>query len=141
MSRQISRSDIKQLNGMTLAYMGDAVLETFVRHHLIHTGQVKPNRLHTLATKYVSAKAQAAVVLRLLDESFFDEEEVGVIMRGRNAKQGSVPKNTDVQTYRYGTGFEAIIGYHYLLGNEERLQAIFEKVVSFVEQAGEGGKR
>lgn len=141
MSKQISASDVKQLNGMTLAYMGDAALETFVRHHLINTGQVKPNKLHTLATKYVSAKAQASVVLRLLSEEFFNEEEVGVIMRGRNAKQGSVPKNTDVQTYRYGTGFEAIIGYHHLLGNDERLQNIFEKVVSHVEQTGEEEKR
>ncbi|MDM5196877.1 Mini-ribonuclease 3 [Fictibacillus enclensis] len=141
MSKQITNADVKQLNGMTLAYMGDAVLETFVRHHLIHSGQVKPNKLHTLATKYVSAKAQASVVKRLLEEGFFDEEETAVIMRGRNANQGSVPKNTDVQTYRYGTGFEAIIGYHHLLGREERLDMIFEKVVSFVEQAEEGGKQ
>lgn len=92
MSKQITNADVKQLNGMTLAYMGDAVLETFVRHHLIHSGQVKPNKLHTLATKYVSAKAQASVVKRLLEEGFFDEEETAVIMRGRNANQGSVPK-------------------------------------------------
>ncbi|EIT84077.1 hypothetical protein A374_17509 [Fictibacillus macauensis ZFHKF-1] len=134
MSKQLSQGDMKQLSGMTLAYMGDAVLETFVRHHLISSGQVKPNRLHTLATQYVSAKAQAAVVRRLLDEQFFDEEEVAVIMRGRNAKQGSIPKNTDLQTYRYATAFEAIIGYHHLLENEERLQIIFEKIVLYIEQ-------
>ena len=50
--------DEKQLNSLALAYMGDAVLETYVRYHLIQKGQVKPNHLHREATRYVSAKAQ-----------------------------------------------------------------------------------
>ena len=46
---------------------------------------------------------------------FLTEEEVAVVRRGRNAKSGTVPKNTDVQTYRYSTAFEALMGYLYLL--------------------------
>ena len=49
----------KQLNSLALAYMGDAVFETYVRHHLIQKGQVRPNQLHREATRYVSAKAQS----------------------------------------------------------------------------------
>ncbi|MGC4378162.1 Mini-ribonuclease 3 [Fictibacillus sp. Mic-4] len=129
-------ADIKQLNGVTLAYMGDAVLESFVRHHLIHAGQVKPNKLHQLATNYVSAKAQAKVVTQLLAENYFTEEEAGIIMRGRNAKQGTVPKNTDIQTYRYGTGYEALLGYHFLLENNERLTEILQKTCQIIEEEG-----
>ncbi|ANX10522.1 ribonuclease III [Fictibacillus arsenicus] len=126
---RLSDADIKQLNGTTLAYMGDAVMEQFVREHLIRNGQVKPNKLHVSATKFVSAKAQAGMVVQLLEENFFTEEEVAVIKRGRNANQGTVPKNTDVQTYRHATSFEAIIGYLYLLNEHERLKALMETVL------------
>ena len=126
---KLSDADIKQLNGTTLAYMGDAVMEQFVREHLIRNGQVKPNKLHVSATKFVSAKAQAGMVVQLLEENFFTEEEVAVIKRGRNANQGTVPKNTDVQTYRHATSFEAIIGYLYLLNEHERLKAIMNTVL------------
>lgn len=126
---KLSDADIKQLNGTTLAYMGDAVMEQFVREHLIRNGQVKPNKLHVSATKFVSAKAQAGMVVQLLEENFFTEEEVAVIKRGRNANQGTVPKNTDVQTYRHATSFEAIIGYLYLLNEHERLKLIMKTVL------------
>jgi ribonuclease III family protein len=125
----LSDADIKQLNGTTLAYMGDAVMEQFVREHLIRNGQVKPNKLHVSATKFVSAKAQAGMVVQLLEDNFFTEEEVAVIKRGRNANQGTVPKNTDVQTYRHATSFEAIIGYLYLLNEHERLKALMKTVL------------
>ena len=42
--------------------MGDAVLETYVRYHLLQNGQVKPHLLHKEATRYVSAKAQSSVL-------------------------------------------------------------------------------
>lgn len=116
--------DVKQLNSLALAYMGDAVFEVYVREHLLHNGSVKPNNLHKEATKYVSAKAQSMIIHYLLDEHLLTDEEVAVVMRGRNAKSGTVPKNTDVQTYRYGTAFEALIGYLYLLKKIERLEEL-----------------
>lgn len=127
---KIRDADIKQLNGTTLAYMGDAVMEQFVREHLIRNGQVKPNRLHVSATKFVSAKAQASMVVQLLEENYFTDEEIAVIKRGRNANQGTVPKNTDVQTYRHATSFEAIIGYFYLLNQHDRLRNMMEHVLT-----------
>ena len=54
-----NKVDVKQLNSLALAYMGDAVYETYVRHHLLQSGKVKPNHLHKEATTYVSAKAQS----------------------------------------------------------------------------------
>ena len=60
-------SDVKQLNALALAYMGDAVFEQVVRKHLIYSGRVKPNTLHKEATKYVSAKAQATIVREMLN--------------------------------------------------------------------------
>lgn len=125
--------DVKQLNSLALAYMGDAVYEVYVREHLLQNGKVKPNNLHREATYYVSAKAQAAVVHHFLENALLTEEEEAVVMRGRNAKSGTIPKNTDVQTYRYGTAFEALIGYLYLLKKEERLEEIIVKSFEIVK--------
>lgn len=126
--------NVKQLKSLALAYMGDAVYELHIREHLLHTGQVKPNQLHQKAITYVSAKAQAAVILHWLEQgTMLTEEEERIVIRGRNAKSGSIPKNTSVQTYRYSTGFETLIGYHYLLKNESRLEELLTDAVNFLE--------
>ncbi|MBY0121897.1 Mini-ribonuclease 3 [Bacillus sp. S/N-304-OC-R1] len=134
-----NKIDEKQLNSLALAYMGDAVFEVYVRRHLIQSGQVRPNQLHREATHYVSAKAQSAFIHQLLDSGLLSEEEIAVVRRGRNAKSGSVPKNTDVQTYRYSTAFEALIGYLHLSGQEERLEEIILFAFQIVKDK-KGGK-
>lgn len=128
--------DVKQMKSLALAYMGDAVYEVHVREHLLLRGKVKPNQLHRSAITFVSAKAQAAVILKWLDNNCLSDEEEKVVSRGRNAKSGTVPKNTDVQTYRYSTAFEALIGFHYLMGNETRLNELLELAI----QSAEGRK-
>ncbi|MEH7460665.1 Mini-ribonuclease 3 [Bacillus thuringiensis] len=130
--------DAKQLNSLALAYMGDAVYEQYIRYHLLQKGTVRPNQLHRLGTSFVSAKAQAKVVYHLLETSFLNEEEEAVLRRGRNAKSGSVPKNTDVQTYRHSTAFEALIGYHYLLNHQTRIEEIVFEAIRVLENK-EGG--
>lgn len=126
-----------ELNSLALAYMGDAVYEKYIRHHLILKGAVKPNLLHREATRFVSAKAQNQFIHFLLDEGILSEEEQGVVRRGRNAKSGSVPKNTDVQTYRYSTAFEALIGYLYLSKRTERMEEIIGMGINFTEEKKE----
>ena len=128
-----NKIDEKQLNSLALAYMGDAVFEIYVRRHLIQSGQVRPNQLHREATYYVSAKAQSQIIHQFLDSSFLSDEETAVVKRGRNAKSGTVPKNTDVQTYRYSTAFESLIGYLYLSEKEERLEEIILAAFQIVE--------
>lgn len=127
-------ADVKQLNSLALAYMGDAVLEQYVREHLLRSGRVKPNTLHKEATKYVSAKAQANVVRSMLQEKFLTEEEEAILRRGRNAKSGTIPKNTDLQTYKYSTGFEAVIGSLYLQGQSERVREIIVQAILTIEE-------
>lgn len=127
--------DVKQMKSLALAYMGDAIYEVHVREHLLLKGQVKPNQLHNEAVAFVAGKSQATVILDWLEqEGFLSEEETKVVARGRNAKSGSIPKNISVQTYRYSTAFEALIGYHYLAGNEARLKELIDKAIQFVEE-------
>lgn len=67
--------DSHQLNSLALAYMGDAVYEMYVRHYLLQKGSVRPNQLHNQAKRYVSAKAQSAVIHEMLDEEFFQRKK------------------------------------------------------------------
>ncbi|MFC3040943.1 Mini-ribonuclease 3 [Virgibacillus xinjiangensis] len=131
--------DVKQMKSLALAYMGDAVFEMYVREYLLKSGQVKPNQLHQKAVGFVSGKAQAAVVLYWLDTDALQEEEERIVARGRNAKSGSTPKNTSVQTYRYSTAFEALIGYHYLSGNHDRLEQLLAQAVNITERSNRDG--
>lgn len=130
----LTLSDVKQLNSLALAYMGDAVFEQVVREHLIRSGRVRPNILHKEATNYVSAKAQATIVKEMLDKGFLSEDEQAVLRRGRNAKSGSVPKNTDVITYHHSTAFEAVIGSLYLSGQTDRLQEVLHFSIDFIDK-------
>ncbi|MGM0890192.1 MAG: Mini-ribonuclease 3 [Bacillota bacterium] len=129
-----SKVDAKMLNSLALAYIGDAVYETYIRHHLIQKGAVKPNLLHKKATSFVAAKAQNKIIHFFLESDWLSEEESAVVRRGRNAKSGTVPKNTDVQTYRYSTAFEALMGFLYLSGRVERMEELIKKSIEYIEE-------
>lgn len=125
--------DVKQLNALALAYMGDAVYEQAVREHLLRSGRVRPNVLHREATQYVSAKSQATILKDMLETGFLTEEEEAIMRRGRNAKSGSVPRNTNVGTYKSSSGFEAVLGFLHLLGRNERAQEFIDESIRFIE--------
>jgi ribonuclease III family protein len=129
-----SKVDAKMLNSLALAYIGDAVYETYIRHHLIQKGAVKPNLLHKKATSFVAAKAQNKIIHFFLESDWLSEEESAVVRRGRNAKSGTVPKNTYVQTYRYSTAFEALMGFLYLSGRIERMEELIKKSIEYIEE-------
>lgn len=125
------------MKSLALAYMGDSVYELYVRHHLLEKGEVKPQQLHQAAVQFVSAGSQAAVVQAWQEDGLLTEEEQGVLRRGRNAKSGSVPKSTNVQTYRYSTAFEAVLGFLYLSGRTERLETLIDYSIKYVEERSE----
>ncbi|OEK88135.1 ribonuclease III [Staphylococcus shinii] len=126
--------DNKLLNPLTLAYMGDAVLDQHVREYIVLKLKAKPNRLHQEAKRYVSAKSQAQTLEFLMGNDWFTEDELDIVRRGRNAKSYTKAKNTDIQTYRKSSGLEAVIGYLYLEKEQERLTALLESVVQNVNE-------
>ena len=132
----LRKNDVDQLNALALAYMGDAVYEQSIREHLLRSGRAKPNILHRQSTTFVSAKAQAVVLKRLTEEGFLTEAELAIMRRGRNAKSGSVPKNTDVQTYNFSTAFEAVLGWLYLKEEQARVDEIISYAIEIVEELG-----
>ena len=123
---------IKTVSALVLAYMGDAVYESYVREHLIlKNPNMKVNDLHKATIKYVRAKSQANIVNKL--EKDLTEEEINVFKRGRNQKSNTVPKNADILDYRHATGFEAILGYLHMSNDKDRLKYIINKSIEIVE--------
>ncbi|MGP6140640.1 MULTISPECIES: Mini-ribonuclease 3 [unclassified Jeotgalibaca] len=130
------------LNGLALAYVGDAAYEVYIRDHLLHKGWTKPNDLHRRATHYVSAKAQAALMYAMLDQpDFLSEEEIDMYKRGRNAKSHTIAKNADVTTYRISTGFEALFGYLHLTKQVTRLEELVRWCIQQVEDKQDESKK
>ncbi len=123
----------ENLNGTTLAYMGDSAYELHIRRHLIDMGKTKVDKLHHAATKYVSAKAQSNIVRDLLSRGFLTEEEEEVYRRGKNRRPKTIPKNTPPQVYKEATGFEALVGFLYLKGRSERLAELVNMAIDIVE--------
>lgn len=121
--------DVNTINVVTLAYLGDAIYEVYIREKLIKKKIAKVEDLQSSAVKYVSAKSQARILNNLLEENILTEEEVNIVKRGRNYKRSSHPKHTDIITYKLSTGFECLIGYLYLTKNNERL----EEILSYIE--------
>lgn len=117
-------NNILSMNSLTLAYIGDVVYEMYIREYLVNSGIIKVNNLQKEAIKYVSAKGQCKFITSMLDNDFLTEEEIDVFKRARNYKTTSHPKNTDIITYKFATGFEAVIGYLYLKKDIKRLEEI-----------------
>ncbi|WP_041701804.1 Mini-ribonuclease 3 [Gottschalkia acidurici] len=124
---QLNIKDVRQLSPLQLAYIGDAVYELLVRTYILSKKNISVHHLHKEAIKYVKAKAQRDILFSI--EENLTEEEWNVVKRGRNAKSGTVPKNADLQDYKYSTGFEALIGFLYLLKRYDRLDEIFNMII------------
>jgi len=126
--------NVKLLNPLTLAYMGDAVLDQYVRKYIVLKLQSKPNRLHQVSKQYVSAKSQAQTLEYLMTVNWFTDEELDILGRGRNAKSYTKAKNIDIQTYRKSSALEAVIGFLYLDHRLERLEALLQSIVEIVNE-------
>lgn len=114
----------KQLSPVTLAFVGDAVYSLYVRHRLVDGGDLKPAHLQKLTSECVSAHGQSELLEKISGK--FTEEEEAVFHRGRNAKKATKSKNASVAEYNRSTGFEAVLGYHYLTGNYDRIAELLE---------------
>lgn len=125
--------DVNLINGIALAFEGDAIYSTYIRKHLIFQGLTKPNQLHRKTTRYVSAKAQAMLITKMLEAQLLSEKEEDIYRRGRNANSHTKAKNTDVVTYKMSTGFEAVVGYLHMTEQIKRLEELIDWCIQTVE--------
>ena len=117
-------SEINQMSPLVWAYVGDCVYELYIRTYLVDNTSLKPHKLHIESIKYVKAGAQAKFLENFYDDLTDDEKDI--VRRGRNANSYTHPKNMDISDYRHATGLEAVFGYLYLSGQQERITELFE---------------
>lgn len=121
--------NIEEINGNSLSFIGDAYHSLIVRTELVKLGYRKPNDLQRLSLKFVSAKSQMEIFNFLLEKKLFEEKEIEIYKKGRNAIN-HIPKNGDLKTYTCASGFEAIIGYLYLK-KSEKLKQIYQEIFNW----------
>ena len=126
--------DVREYNGTSLAYIGDAVMSLYVREMLLSLGYQQSKILQKKSEGWVSAKAQAYFLETLQNQNFFTEQEWSIVLRGRNTNPKSKAKNADVLTYRKATGLESLFGYLYLMKQDERLQELWTAILTIGEK-------
>lgn len=116
--------DIRSYSPLVLAYIGDGVFDLIIRSYVVNQGNVQVNKMHRHTSSIVKAQTQAQMAARL--EPLLTEEEESFYKRGRNAKSHTTAKNASVGDYRKATGFEALVGYLYLTGQNDRLMELMK---------------
>lgn len=123
----VDENILREYSAIVLAYIGDAVFELAVRTHIVAAGNRKVKDIHHDTVEMVKAESQARVIRQIYDE--LNEDEQDIVMRGRNSKS-TPPKHADPQDYKMSTGFEALLGYLYLKGDDKRLEELVDKVLN-----------
>ena len=116
------KAEVRRINPVTLAFVGDAVYSLYVRARLVQSSDGKPSQLQRATAKVVSAKGQSQILEALLP--CLTEEEGDIFRRGRNAKKPTKSKSASAGEYNRSTGLEAVLGYLYLTGDKARLEEL-----------------
>ncbi len=106
----------------SLAYLGDAVIEVWVRKTLVESGLTSSRALNAAALDYVTAPRQAQAMKRILEH--LTEDEAAVFRRGRNIGHTNLPRHATASEYRSATGMEALMGYLHMEGRAERIDEL-----------------
>lgn len=130
MEEYIKNIDLQVVSMQTLAFIGDAVYNVYVRCYLASNSTEKTGMLHKKSINFVSAKAQSKLVDML--QNILSEEEIAVYKRGRNTNINKVAKNVDVIEYKKATGFETLIGYLYVKNDTNRLDFIIKECIEYI---------
>ena len=151
----MNRTQAKQYNVTSLAYIGDAVYELKIRE-LVLTGALgpedaevdtsafrisKPGSIknaglaHKEAVRFVSSNGQALAARAMCEQGFLTEEEERILKRGRNHRATSRPANADPRKYKWATGFESLIGFLHLVCDYERIDEIVREAIRIIASA------
>ena len=114
--------DIRELNPLQMAYIGDTVHDLYVRSMLVSRGM-------TVGKMHKQARMLEAI------EPDLTEEEADIARRGRNSQaKHAAPKHADPADYAHATGLEALWGFLYLSGRMERLDTLEKLALSRTEE-------
>lgn len=120
-----SEKEAKETNALVLAFLGDAVYSLKIKEFLVKENTSKAGELNRLATSFVRASAQAQVFDAIKNE--LTDNEQNVASRAKNIHTNNIPKNSNLEEYKKATSLEAVVGFNYLCGREERIDEIIKK--------------
>lgn len=123
---EMSEIDARNMSPVSLAFVGDGVYTLYIRTMVAKSSTAKAGALHKTASSYVKAESQAKAMLAL--EGRITDVEEYIFKRGRNAKTTNSAKNASMIEYKIATGFEALLGYLYLTGKNDRLCEILHMI-------------
>lgn len=127
------KPDLRLINPLTLAFVGDGVYEMLVREEIVRRyTSLSAKKLHALTVEMVRATAQCRGFEAIAPN--LTEEETAVFKRGRNSSGITAPKHTSVAQYRIATGVEALFGWLYLSGKSERIRELFQIILDGEKQ-------
>jgi ribonuclease-3 family protein len=129
---ELEKIDPDKINTTSLAFVGDAVYEIYIRKHVLLSGQTHADKLHRMSVAYVRAEAQAAVIKEIKDD--LDPKLAALVRRARNHKSATRPKNADPVVYKWATAFEALIGHLYLKEETELMEEIIYRAIEIIER-------
>ncbi len=129
----LEEDQIRAISSIGLAHLGDAVYELLARSWLCAHGGATGRGLHRAAVELVRAPAQAERAAKILP--LLTDEELAVFKRGRNAHVHSVPHSASRSDYLKATALECLLGYLYLHGRRERINALFAVMMEEEEHA------
>ena len=125
-NKALTAKEADGLSMLALAHVGDAVYELLVRSMLTLRGPAQVQDPHRSTVAYVRAEAQAKAAEKILP--LLSEEEAAVWRRGRNCRVHGIPPHANPGEYHAATGLEALFGWLYLQGKEERVRALFRSI-------------
>lgn len=123
---------LRDVSPLALSFVGDGVHTLLIRANNLEKSPYKNNELHSITSKIVCATKQAVDSKNLLP--FLNEEELFIYKKAKNAKTNSLPKNASLMEYHLATALEAIIGYLYLSGQNERLEELLLNIYPELEE-------
>ncbi len=129
---EYNKANPLEYSSLALAYIGDAVYELVVRSISLLEGNRSVNKMNKDSTVYSKAVTQSRLIHSI--EDMLTDDERAVYKRGRNAKSVTMSKHATMIEYRRATGFEALIGYLYISGNEDRILELVKAGIENINQ-------
>ncbi len=121
-----SEEELADANPLSLSFVGDGVHTLYIRAKEYPLGRYKNGALHFLTIKEVCAEKQAEMAKKM--EPMLTEKELRTFKRAKNTKPHSTPGHATIYQYNLATAFEAVIGYLYLSGQNERLEELLDRL-------------
>lgn len=113
--------DLRETNGVVLAYLGDSVWELEIRKYWLRKG-LNLRNLNRNVKSCVNAKKQSEIYRLIIDK--LDEKYKMLGNRAKNGNIKSFPKSCSIQEYREATAFEAVIAGLYVDGRTDLIEDI-----------------